>query len=48
MAQGYIDAINEKSSDTYGDIIIEDFDFIEDYSDELKEIFSELYDTEVL
>ena len=48
MAQGYVDAINEKSSDTYGDIIIEDFDFIEDYRKELEEIFSELYNTEVL
>jgi len=48
MAQGYIDAVNEKASDTYGDIIIENSELIEDYRDELCGIFSVLYDTEVL
>ena len=49
---GYADSVNEKASDTYGDIILAcdgiNVDFIEEYKDELTEIFRRLYNTEVL
>ena len=49
---GYADSINEKASDTYGDIILltdgVKIGFIEDYEQELRDIFKDMYDTEVL
>ncbi len=52
MPEGYADSVNEKASDAYGDIIVEtdgrNIYFIEDYKDELTEIFRDMYNTEVL
>ncbi len=52
MLQGFADSINEKASDAYGDIIVYsdgiNIDFIEDYKEELTDIFRDMYDTEVL
>ena len=52
LLYGYVQSVNEKASDAYGDIILTEngteFEFIEDYKDELTEIFSALQDTEVL
>lgn len=52
MLQGYADSVNEKASDAFGDIIVEtdgrNIYFIEDYNDELTEIFRDMYDTEGL
>lgn len=52
MIQGYADSINEKASDAYGDIILEtggaSIEFIEDYKQELADIFRDIYNTEVL
>lgn len=52
MLMGYADRINEKSSDTYGDIILScdgtKTEFIEDYKQELTDIFKDMYNTEVL
>ena len=52
LLMGYADSINEKASDTYGDIILltdgVKIGFIEDYEQELRDIFKDMYDTEVL
>ncbi len=52
LLQGFADSINEKASDAYGDIIIEmlgkNIGFIEEYEQELTDIFLDMYNTEVL
>ncbi len=52
MLMGYADSINEKASDSYGDIILENigasFAFLEDYKTELTDIYKDMYNTEVL
>lgn len=52
ISVGFAESINEKASELYGDIVIDTTEkqlaFIEDYKEELKEIFIEMYKTEVL
>lgn len=52
MLSGFVDSVNEKAFDTYGDVVIETdgitVGFIEDYKEELTVIFRDLYNTEVL
>ena len=52
ISVGFAEVINEKASELYGDIIIDTAErqlkFIEDYKEDLTEIFVDMYNAEVL